>query len=59
MLLVGLWFLCTGFGTVALGDARALAPITMAGAFSVGMALVAGIHRFSAQNRSVDKDKEA
>ncbi len=33
MLLVGAWFLVSGFACVALGDARALAPRTMAGAY--------------------------
>lgn len=46
MLLVGVWFLLTGLGCIALGDTRALAPAMMAGAYAVGMALVAAIHSF-------------
>ena len=48
MLLVGVWFLLTGFACVALGDSRALDPVTMSAAYAVGMALVAAIHHRSA-----------
>lgn len=53
MLLVGGWFLFTGFSCVALGDARALAPQTMAGAYAGGMALVAAMHQFAAAKKVV------
>jgi len=49
MLIVGAWFLLTGFGCIALGDGRALAPVTMAGAFGIGMGMVAAIHYFSGE----------
>jgi hypothetical protein len=57
MLLVGVWFLLTGLGCVALGDDRALAPAMMSGAYGVGMMLVASIHYFSAKV-SADEEKE-
>jgi hypothetical protein len=57
MLLVGAWFLLTGLACVALGDARALAPATMSGAYAVGMMLVAAIHYFS-QKVSTDEEQE-
>lgn len=44
MLLVGVWFLLTGLGCIALGDTRALVPGIMSGAYAIGMALVAVIH---------------
>jgi hypothetical protein len=58
MLLVGAWFLLTGLACVALGDVRALAPVTMAGAYAIGMMLVAAIHYFSAQKASIDEETE-
>jgi hypothetical protein len=58
MLLVGIWFLLTGLACIGLGDTRSLAPITMSGAFTVGMALVAAIHYLSARKASIDEDKE-
>jgi hypothetical protein len=58
MLLAGGWFLLTGLGCVALGDSRALAPVTMPVAFGVGMTLVAAIHYFSAKRVSIDDDEE-
>ncbi|MDP9050121.1 MAG: hypothetical protein M3O31_05260 [Acidobacteriota bacterium] len=57
MMLAGGWFLLTGLGCLALGDARALAPGTMAGSYAVGMALVATIHSLSAKEASIDEDK--
>jgi hypothetical protein len=57
MLLVGIWFLVTGLGCIALGDARALAPATMSGAYAVGMMLVAAVHYFFAKS-TVDEGKE-
>jgi hypothetical protein len=57
MLLVGGWFLVTGFGCLALGDSRALAPMTMSGAYAIGMAAVAAIHYFS-WKASSDEEKE-
>jgi hypothetical protein len=58
MLLAGAWFLLTGFACLAVGDIRALAPAVMSIAFTVGMALVAMIHAFSAKEVSIDEDKE-
>jgi len=58
MLLVGMWFLLTGFACIALGDSRSLAPVTMSGAYAVGMALVAAIHHFSAKKALIDEDEE-
>ena len=55
MLFIGAWFLLTGLGCIALGDARALAPATMAGAYGIGMAAVAAIHYFSGK---VSSDEE-
>ena len=55
MLLVGVWFLLTGLGCIALGDARALAPVTMSGAYVIGMLLVAAIHYFSARKATTDR----
>ncbi len=57
MLLVGAWFLLTGFACIALGDSRALAPVTMGGGFSVGMALVAIIHYVSARKEPAHGDE--
>jgi hypothetical protein len=56
MLLVGGWFLATGLACIGVGDARSLAPVTMAGPFAVGMSLVAAIHSFSAKKVSTDED---
>lgn len=47
MVVVGVWFLVTGMGCIALGDSRALSAVTMSGAYGVGMAMVAAIHYFS------------
>ena len=58
MLLVGAWFLLTGFACVALGDERALAPATMAGAYAIGMTMVAAIHYLSAKKASSNEEKE-
>ena len=52
MLVVGAWFMLTGFGSVSLGDGRALHPATMACSFGIGMALVAGIHHCCAREDS-------
>lgn len=57
MLVVGAWFLLTGLGCIALGDARALSAVTMSGAYAVGMMLVAAVHYFSAK-ASLDEDKK-
>jgi hypothetical protein len=54
MLLAGAWFLLTGFTCLALGDARALAPASMAIPFAAGMALVAAIHFLSARKANTD-----
>jgi hypothetical protein len=58
MLFVGVWFLLTGLACVAIGDARALAPATMSGAYGIGMTLVAAIHYLSAKKASTDEEKE-
>lgn len=58
MLLVGVWFLVTGFACIAMGDDRALGPAMMGGAFAIGMTLVAAIHQFSAKGSSTDEEKE-
>lgn len=58
MHLVGAWFLLTGLGCMVLGDARALAPATMSGAYVIGMLLVAAIHYFSAKKTFPDEDKK-
>jgi len=57
MVLAGGWFFLTGLACLSLGDARALSPITMAGSYAVGMALVATIHSRSAKEASTDEDK--
>ena len=57
MLPVGAWFLLTGFGCLWLGDSRALAAVTMSGAYAIGMAAVAAIHYFS-WKASSDEEKE-
>ena len=44
MWMAGAWFLATGMACLALGDGRALSAATMAGAYGVGMAMVAAIH---------------
>ena len=49
MYMAGVWFLLSGLGCIALGDARALVPSTMSGAYGIGMLLVAVIHYFSAR----------
>lgn len=58
MLLVGAWFMVTGLACLAIGDERALAPATMAGAYGIGMMLVAAIHYLSAKKAMSDEDKE-
>jgi len=58
MLLVGAWFLLTGLSCIALGDQRALAPMTMSGVYSIGMMLVAAIHYYSAKKAMIDEDQE-
>jgi hypothetical protein len=57
MVLAGAWFLLTGFGCLALGDARALTPAAMAVPYAAGMGLVAAIHLFSAGEASGDGEK--
>jgi hypothetical protein len=58
MLFAGAWFLLAGLGCIALGDARALAPMTMSVVFGIGMAMVAAIHYFSAKKVLIDDDEE-
>lgn len=57
MLLVGAWFLLTGFGSVLLGHAHALTPFAMSGAYGVGMLLVAFIHHHSAHREGRHGDE--
>ena len=57
MLLAGAWFLLTGLACVAIGDERALAPAMMAGAYAIGMMLVAAIHYLSAKKASTDEEE--
>ncbi len=57
MLLAGAWFFSTGFACLLLGDARALAPFTMAGTYALGMALVALIHHRCAGKAAHDEDQ--
>ncbi|SEG13579.1 hypothetical protein SAMN05421819_1910 [Bryocella elongata] len=52
MVLVGLWFLLTGFSCLWLGDNRALSPAWMGLPYGLGMALVAVLHR-SASHRTL------
>jgi hypothetical protein len=56
MLLVGVWFLVTGFACISLGDVRSMSPITMSGSYTVGMSIVAAIHYLSARKASIDED---
>jgi hypothetical protein len=58
MLLAGIWFLLTGLACIALGDPRALAPVTMSTTYAIGMTLVAAIHYLSARKALIDDDKE-
>ncbi|WP_263382592.1 hypothetical protein [Granulicella arctica] len=58
MLLAGIWFLLTGLSCIALGDLRALAPVTMSIAYAIGMTLVAAIHYFSARKALISEDNE-
>lgn len=57
MFLVGAWFLLTGFACLFLGDIRALVPATMAGAYGIGMTLVAVILYLSAKKASTDEEE--
>ncbi len=56
MLLVGVWFLLTGFLCISLGDAHALAPVTMSGPYSLGMGLVAGVHFYFGERTTADEE---
>ncbi len=58
MLLAGVWFLLSGLICIGLGDARALAPTTMSGAYAVGMGLVTAIHYISARESSFDAEEK-
>jgi hypothetical protein len=58
MYLAGAWFLFTGLVSVAVGDARALAPAAMSVPYAAGMALVAGIHHLSAKKARTDEEEE-
>ncbi len=58
MLLVGAWFLLSGFLCIALGGVRALDPLWMSGAYAAGMALVAGIHSISAKEALIHEDEQ-
>ena len=58
MLLAGMWFFVSGLGCIAVGDIRAVGPATMAGSYTLGMALVAAIHYLSAKKDLIDEDRE-
>jgi hypothetical protein len=49
MLLVGVWFLASGFVCILRGDSHALAPATMSVPYCLGIAFVAVIHYISAK----------
>lgn len=49
MAAAGVWYLVTGLGCLAMGDARALSPWTMGVAYGGGQLFVAGILLFTAQ----------
>lgn len=56
---VGCWFLLSGMTCLWLGDARALQPVTMAGAYVPGMAIVAVLHSVAARKaRGEDNEVE-
>ena len=52
ILAAGAWFLLTGLLSISFGDARALSPWVMAGAYGVGQSLIAGILYFTAKQVS-------
>ena len=52
MLAAGAWFLLTGLLSISFGDARALSPWVMAGAYAIGQSLIAGILYFTAKKVS-------
>ncbi|HEY1741915.1 MAG TPA: hypothetical protein VGG18_02025 [Granulicella sp.] len=52
MLAAGAWYLLTGLLCISLGDARALSPWVMAGAYAVGQSIIAGILYFAAKEAS-------
>ena len=52
MLAAGAWYLLTGLRCISLGDARALSPWVMAGAYAVGQSLIAGTLYFTAKKVS-------
>lgn len=54
MLAAGAWYLLTGLGCIALGDARALSPWAMGVPYGAGQMLVAGILFF---NRAEEDDE--
>ena len=47
MLAAGVWYLTTGLGCLALGEARALSPWAMGIPFAAGQLLVAGVLYFN------------
>ena len=49
MVAVGIWYLLTGSGCIAVGDARALSPWSMGLPFGLGQCLVALVLLFGAQ----------
>ena len=52
MLAAGAWYLLTGLLCISLGDARALSPWVMAGAYAMGQSFIAGILYFAAKKVS-------
>lgn len=57
MLLVGAWFLLTGFAALLLGDARALAPSVMAVPFAGGTTAIAAIQCYAAKPNTASDDE--
>jgi hypothetical protein len=43
MLAAGAWYLLTALVCLSLGDARAMSPWVMAGAYAIGQTLIAAI----------------
>lgn len=58
MLFAGLWFLVFGLLGLYMGDTRALAPVSMAGSFAIGMAYIAAVHYLYAKKEHSDEDED-
>jgi hypothetical protein len=56
MLAAGAWYLLTGLFCVSLGDARALSPAVMAGAYGIGQLLVGGVLYVAAKEGCDDEE---